>query len=80
MADQRESNFVEVKKSDLKEETLRKLVETFVLQEGTDYGHTEYSLEDKVEKVIKQIDRKKAWIIYDSKSEHCFISCEPLCF
>lgn len=71
-------DYIEVKKSDLKEETLKNLVEAFVLREGTDYGHTDYSLEEKVQMVIKQIDKKRAWIIYDVKQEHCFISSTAL--
>lgn len=78
MIENNEPTFVEVQKSDLKEETLRALIESYVLQEGTDYGQVDYSLEEKTHMVLKQIERKKAWIIYDFKSEHCFISSEPM--
>ena len=54
------------------------LVESYILREGTDYGEVEYSLEEKTDMVLKQIKNKKAWLIYDLKSEHCFISSEKL--
>ena len=71
-----EENFIEVQPSQLKKETLMALIESYVLREGTDYGQVEYSLEEKTHMVLKQIKNKKAWIIYDMKSEHCFISSE----
>ena len=48
---------------------LRGVVEAFVLREGTDYGAKEYSLEQKVEHVMRQLDRGEAQIIFDPKSQ-----------
>ena len=73
-----QENFIEINPSQLKKETLMSLVESYILQEGTDYGEVEYSLEEKTEMVLKQIKNKKAWLIYDLKSEHCFVSSEKL--
>ena len=73
-----QENFIEVEPSQLKKETLMALVESYILREGTDYGEVEYSLEEKTDMVLKQIKNKKAWLIYDLKSEHCFISSEKL--
>ncbi len=49
--------------------TLRRLVESFVLREGTEYGERDVALEDKVADVIRQLDRGEAEIIFDPASE-----------
>jgi uncharacterized protein YheU (UPF0270 family) len=48
---------------------LRGVVEAFVLREGTDYGAKEFSLEQKVAHVMRQLDRGEAQIIFDPKSQ-----------
>jgi hypothetical protein len=48
---------------------LRGIVEAFVLREGTDYGAKEFSLEQKVAHVMRQLDRGEAQIIFDPKSQ-----------
>jgi uncharacterized protein len=53
--------------------TLRNLVEEFVTREGTDYGSHDYSLQDKVRHVLRQLERGSAVIVYDAKSETCHI-------
>jgi uncharacterized protein len=40
-----------------------------VLREGTDYGEKEFSLEDKVARVIGQLRRGEAKIVFDPESE-----------
>ena len=45
---------------DLEPDTLRAVIESFVLREGTDYGVRETSLEDKVAQVLKQLRRGEA--------------------
>ncbi len=54
-------------------EVLNSLIEHFVLREGTDYGHGEYSLEQKVAAVKKQLERGDAIIVFDEKEESCDI-------
>ncbi|NDG93414.1 MAG: YheU family protein [Gammaproteobacteria bacterium] len=49
------------------------LVEAFVLQEGTDYGHSEYSLEEKVASVRTQLSSGKAYISFDPDTETAVI-------
>lgn len=44
---------------------LRGLVEAFVLREGTDYGEVEFSLADKVEHVMRQLERGEAEVMFD---------------
>ena len=54
-------------------DTLRRLIESFVTREGTDYGHKDYSIGEKVDQVLKQIQRGEAKITYDSDTESCNI-------
>jgi uncharacterized protein YheU (UPF0270 family) len=48
---------------------LRGVVEAFVLREGTDYGAQEFSLEQKVAHVMRQLERGEAQIMFDPKSQ-----------
>ena len=50
---------------DLEPDTLRAVIESFVLREGTDYGLQETSLEDKVAQVLAQLRRGEAHITFD---------------
>lgn len=54
---------------ELSPELLRSVVEAFVLREGTDYGLSEVSLEDKVADVIEQLRRGRAEIVFDPNLE-----------
>ena len=54
---------------DLEPDTLRSLIESFVLREGTDYGMHETSLEDKVAHVLIQLRRGEAHITFDPATE-----------
>lgn len=56
---------VRVAPDDLAPETLRAVVESFVLREGTDYGLEEVSLDDKVRQVLAQLHRGDAHIVFD---------------
>ena len=49
----------------LNEDTLRGVIEAFVLREGTDYGAREFSLPEKVEHVMSQLRRKEAQILFN---------------
>lgn len=60
---------IEIPASQLAPETLRALVESFIMREGTDYGEREYSLEEKVEQVFLQLNNGKAKILFDPVSE-----------
>ena len=53
---------------ELKPETVRNLAEEFVTREGTDYGHTERSLDQKVEGLMKQLRSGEARICYEAKT------------
>ncbi|HEY6484005.1 MAG TPA: YheU family protein [Steroidobacteraceae bacterium] len=50
-------------------ETLRAVIESFVLREGTDYGERELSLEAKRARVHRQLERGEARIVFDPDSQ-----------
>src|SRR6186997_906574 len=54
---------------DLEPDTLRAVIESFVLREGTDYGVHETSLEDKVAQVLRQLRGGEAHITFDPATE-----------
>ncbi|WP_028025921.1 YheU family protein [Enterovibrio calviensis] len=54
---------------EIPEETLRNLVEHFVLREGTDYGEQEASFEEKVEQVYLLLKNKEAMVVYSELHE-----------
>ncbi|HTV00307.1 MAG TPA: YheU family protein [Luteitalea sp.] len=56
---------VRVAPDQLEPDTLRAVVESFVLREGTDYGLNETSLEVKVAQVLRQVYRGEAHITFD---------------
>lgn len=60
---------VEVPYSELSPDLLHAVIESFVLREGTDYGEKEFSLEDKVARVIAQLKGGEAKIVFDPESE-----------
>jgi len=53
---------VAVPHRELVPETLRAVIESFVLREGTDYGAQELTLEQKVSRLMLQLDRGEAQI------------------
>jgi uncharacterized protein len=48
-------------------EALRGVVEAFVLREGTDYGAHEFTLAEKVDHVLAQLQRGEAEIVFESR-------------
>lgn len=54
-------------------EVLQRIIEEFVLEEGTDYGHEEFSLENKVESVRKQLDSGQLELVFNPETETCSI-------
>lgn len=55
--------------TELSAQALRGLIESFVLREGTDYGLREYSLEQKVTHVLKQLERGEVHILFEGVTE-----------
>jgi uncharacterized protein YheU (UPF0270 family) len=54
---------------ELSPEALQGVLEAFVLREGTDYGEREYSLQEKVAHVLRQLERGEARIVFDPETE-----------
>jgi len=65
---------IEVPYGELSAELLNAVIESFVLREGTDYGEREIALEDKVARVIGQLQRGEARILFDPESESVTIA------
>ncbi len=55
----------------LSPESLRGIIEEFVTREGTEYGIRDYSLEEKVNQILQQLDKKEVAIEYDPDSQTC---------
>lgn len=64
---------IELEAAQLSREALRGLIEEFVSREGTDYGPGEWTLEQKVEQVRRQLDRGEARIVFDPETESASI-------
>ena len=60
---------MEIPYRSLSEAALRGVVESFVLREGTDYGQRDYSLEEKIAAVMRQLERGEAVIAFDTETE-----------
>jgi uncharacterized protein YheU (UPF0270 family) len=56
---------VELDPEQLSPGALRGLVEEYVTREGTDYGQGDWSLEDKVSQVFRQLEAGDARIVFD---------------
>lgn len=57
----------------LSAQTLRAVIEEFVLREGTEYGEQDVSLDEKVAAVTRQLENNEAVVVYDSETESCSI-------
>jgi uncharacterized protein YheU (UPF0270 family) len=68
-APEQSTGAVVVPHRELAAETLRAVVESFVLREGTDYGSREFTLPEKVEHVLRQLERGEAQIVFDPDSQ-----------
>jgi uncharacterized protein len=54
---------------ELSPETLRGVIESFVLREGTEYGAQDFTLEEKLAHVYRQLERREARIVFDPNTE-----------
>ncbi|MDA1073348.1 MAG: YheU family protein [Proteobacteria bacterium] len=58
-------------------DALKGLIETFVLREGTDYGHRDISLEEKTRAVRRALQTGEAIIVYDPETATTNIVTTP---
>jgi uncharacterized protein YheU (UPF0270 family) len=68
---------VAVPYTELAPELLRAVVESYVLREGTDYGEREFSLAEKVARVVNLLKRGEAQIVFDPETETVSIVSSP---
>lgn len=64
---------MEIPYDQLPKDTLRAIIEDYVTREGTDYGHEDYSLENKIDQVMTSLKDGKAAVTFDADSETCSI-------
>ncbi|MEH6625227.1 MAG: YheU family protein [Motiliproteus sp.] len=64
---------MEIPYQQLSNDALQALIEEYVTREGTDYGHSDHSLESKVATVFRQLQSGEAIILYDSYMQNCNI-------
>ena len=62
---------MEIPHSQVPEQTLLAIIEEFISREGTDYGHREYTLDEKVEKVKSQLLKGEIKLLFDSETSSC---------
>ena len=55
----------------LRPETLRSVIEGFILRDGTDYGEREVSIETKISQVMQAIEKGQVKLVFDPESETC---------
>lgn len=54
-------------------DTLRAMIEEFVTREWSELSDSDYTLDEKVEQVIKQLKDRKAKVVFDLTTETCNI-------
>ncbi len=55
--------------AELSADALRGVIEAFVLREGTEYGERDVALDQKVQHVLRQLERGEARVIFDPETE-----------
>jgi uncharacterized protein len=64
---------VEVPYEQIDPDTLRNLVSEFVTREWEESGEIGYTLDQKIEQVLKQLREGKARVVFDATSSTCNI-------
>ena len=61
-------------------DTLRNLISEFVTREWEEVGDSHYTLDDKINQVYRQLQEKKAKVVYDLNTSSCnIVLCEGKC-
>lgn len=69
--DNQNESFICIPIDQLSDEAFQGLVEEFVLREGTDYGHSEDTLEEKKLRITRQLEAGHIKIVYSSLTSDC---------
>ena len=59
---------VKIPLGELSSEALEGVIEEFVMREGTDYGHRDYSLDEKRARVLRALESGAAVITFEPDS------------
>ena len=62
---------MEIPYTELSGDALRGVIEEFISREGTDYGHREFSLDDKIAAVMRQLQTREIILTFDAETESC---------
>lgn len=60
---------MEIPFRELNKDTLRRLIESFISREGTDYGERVFTMDEKVLQVQAKLEDGSAMIIFDQDTE-----------
>ncbi|NVN90360.1 MAG: YheU family protein [Desulfuromonadales bacterium] len=60
---------VEIPLERINPDTLRRMLEEFVTREWSELADSEYTLDQKIEQVLQQLQDKRARIVFDCTSE-----------
>jgi uncharacterized protein YheU (UPF0270 family) len=61
---------IKVPASELSDEALLGVIDAFILREGTDYGHQDFTLEQKRSRVRGMLNQGSAEIYFYPENEH----------
>lgn len=61
---------IRIDPSQLSAEALDGVIEAFVLREGTDYGHRDYTLAEKCAQVRAQLERGEVELWFDDENQY----------
>ena len=61
----RQENGVEISFERINPDTLRNLISEFVTREWEELGDAGYTLDDKIAQVLRQLQEKKAKVVFD---------------
>jgi uncharacterized protein len=71
---------VEVPLDRINPDVLRNLIAEFVTREWEELGYSSYTLDDKIDQVRRQLQEKKAKVVFDLRTNTCnIIPCEGKC-
>jgi len=61
---------ISIPQDQLTPQALQGVIDAFILREGTDYGHQEFTLDEKRGRVRAMLQRGEAEICYYPENEH----------
>ena len=61
--------FLEIPLDDLSPEAVDGIIQEFIGREGTDYGHQDWTYDQKASQVLKQLKSRHAIILFNRKDQ-----------